>query len=102
MIHMPSFETIQSFSRPLSLLVAGTYILMVGYGGGAESAFYTGLYTVMPLACIWFSQAMGDYAGGMRVRYPSPAPFVFVLGWIVLLLPVIIPVVASAFAWESQ
>ena len=44
------------------------------------------------MACVWFPEAIGAYKshGYGHITKESPASFVWVLGWIVLLLPVII------------
>ena len=44
------------------------------------------------VACVWFPEAIGAYKshGYGHITKESPASFVWVLGWIVPLLPVII------------
>jgi len=45
-------------------------------------------FCVLPIACIWFPQPLGDLVGG-RITKTSPAFFVWFFGWLVLLLPII-------------
>jgi hypothetical protein len=49
---------------------------------------------LLPLACIWFPDAMGDYAGG-RITSPSHPSFDWFFGWVLLLLPMLI----GTFLW---
>lgn len=81
-------------NRLLSALVALIYIILAAFFGGAESAFKIGGFTIMPLACIWFSEAMGGYTGSLplsgSINQPTPGIIVCILGWFLLFLPVII------------
>lgn len=76
-------------SRLLSLLIVLAYITGIGAMAGTLSAFKTLLGMLLPLACIWFPDAMGEYAGG-RMTSPSPTSFVWFFGWVLLLLPMFI------------
>lgn len=84
-----------SWNRVLSALVAISYIVIGTVHGGLEMAFKIGLGVILPLACIWFSDAMGRYVGLglMAFDYPitkqSPGILVCVMGWVVLFLPVV-------------
>ena len=85
-----------NWNRILSSLVAVIYMVMAAIHGGAELAFKFGLFLMLPLGCIWFSDAMGGYTGlgllgyGAPITKQSPGMLVRVMGWIVLLLPVVI------------
>jgi hypothetical protein len=59
---------------------------------GTLSALKVFAAMLVPLACVWFPEAMGDYTGHTfsHITKPSPPSFVWFLGWIVLLLPVIV------------
>ena len=46
------------------------------------------MFCVLPLACIWFPDASADFIGG-RIDRESPPRLVFILGWIVLLVPLL-------------
>jgi hypothetical protein len=83
-------------NRSLSVLLAVIYIALAAFARGAEAAFKVGIFVVLPLACIWFSESMGGYVGPVwraAITSPSPAIFVCITGWILLLLPVIIGIV---------
>jgi hypothetical protein len=47
---------------------------------------------LVPLACVWFPEALGDYTGPAlsHLNRRSPASFVWFLGWVLLLFPIII------------
>ena len=81
-------------------MVAVVYIVIAAIHGGAESAFKFGLFVILPLGCIWFSDAMGGYTGLglLAYDYPitkqSPRLLVCIMGWVVLLLPVVIGIIA--------
>lgn len=80
------------WNRILSGSLAICYILGASAAGGAEGGFKILLCVTLPLACIWFGDAMGNYtgpSGSIWVTAPSPGVFVQILGWLVLLLPVI-------------
>ncbi len=85
-----------SWNRILSGLLAASYVVVALCGGGAEAAFKAALFLVLPLACIWFSEAMGGYTGPTwraAITAPSPAVFACIAGWLLLLVPAIIGVV---------
>jgi hypothetical protein len=85
-----------SRNRILSGLLAATYIVVALCGGGAEAGFKVALYLLLPLACIWFSEAMGGYTGPTWravITTPTPGVFVCIAGWLLLVMPAIIGVV---------
>jgi len=85
-----------SRNRILSGLLAATYFVVALCGGGAEAGFKVALFLVLPLACIWFSEAMGGYTGPAwhaTITAPTPAVFVCLGGWLLLLLPAIVEVI---------
>jgi len=49
---------------------------------------YGTVSSIFPLLCIWFPDTLGT-AASSRINKPSPAWLVWVLGWVVLLLPAI-------------
>jgi hypothetical protein len=90
-----------NWNRLLSTLVAVTYIVIAAIHGGAEMAFKVVLFLILPLACIWFSDAMGAYTGFFPLGdYPitqqSPGILVRIMGWVVLLMPVVVAIIVSA------
>ncbi len=85
-----------SRNRLLSGVLAVIYVAVAGVIGGAEGAFRLGMFVILPLACIWFSEAMGGYVGPVWravVTSPSPAIFVCIGGWLLLLLPLVVGIV---------
>ena len=55
------------------------------------------LFLILPLGCIWFSDAMGGYTGmGMgsgAITSPTPGFLIAFVGWLLLLLPIILALV---------
>jgi hypothetical protein len=86
-------------NRIFSALLAVVYIIGAFVTGGGEASCKVLLFLILPLACIWFSDAMGGYTGptaSMSITSPSPGVIVCILGWLVLLLPIIMGIVAYA------
>ena len=82
-----------NWNRILSAALALIYIVGAFMGGGGEVGCKVLLFVILPLACIWFSDAMGGYTGltmSMPITAPSPGLIVCILGWLLLLLPLII------------
>ena len=89
-------------SRRLSLLIVlgyGTLVLIAGLVSNRSAKQTVGtllvtmMYFVLPLACIWFEDEMGDYMGrlpGPGINRRSPGWMVRFAGWFLLLLPVVI------------
>ena len=85
-----------NWNRILSSVVAIGYLAAAYFIGGGEAVLRVALCLLLPLACIWFSQAMGDYTGTIRghlVTQRTPAGIVRAGGWLLLLLPVLIGLV---------
>ena len=83
-------------NRILSALVAVIYIIAAFVTGGGEASCKVLIFVIMPLACIWFSDAMGGYTGlttSTPITAPSPGVIVCILGWLVLLLPIIMGII---------
>ena len=90
-IALPRIHLGPTLSRLLSLLLVLVYLIGTVMTAGAISALKLLAAMLVPLACIWFPEAMGDYANSLgRVNRRSPSSFVWFLGWIVLLLPLIV------------
>jgi Zn-finger nucleic acid-binding protein len=66
---------------PVSLLTLAFRLLTRSSFGEAWRVL---AFCVLPLCCVWFPEALGGMAGD---RGRSPRSCVFLLGWIVLLLP---------------
>jgi hypothetical protein len=81
-----------SWNRILSGIVVAIYVFTALIAVDGEHAFMIFVAMVFPLACIWFSDTMGGFigpAGAIGITAPSPGAFVRILGWIVLLLPLL-------------
>jgi hypothetical protein len=86
-----------NWNRVLSGLLAIIYIIAALLMGGAEGGFKLLGFVVLPLACIWFSEAMGGYTGlttSVPITAPSPGIMVCIVGWVVLLLPIVLVIIA--------
>ena len=82
-----------SRNRALSGLLALSYIVVAIFTGGTEPAFKVGIFVILPLGCIWFSDPMGGYVGPAwrgAISSPTPAIVVCLAGWLLLLLPLFI------------
>lgn len=81
-----------NWHRILSGLLAATYVVLTYDSGGAGRAMMTLARCLMPLACIWWPEELGQYVGTIRgqAMEPTPARLVRVAGWALLLLPVLI------------
>ena len=79
--------------RILSGIIAVLYLLIAYYSGGSGGAVKCAAYLVLPLACIWYSEAMGNYDGILMQGGPmtqTPGCLVAMGGWFLLLLPAIV------------
>jgi len=77
-------------SRALSTTIALAYLAPALARGDAVLALRVILFCALPVACIWFPDVLGEHAGIFPITTNSPASFVWFLGWIVLLLPIIV------------
>ena len=85
-----------NWNRVLSIVVVTLYIIVGAFVGGARAAFVATAFSILPLACIWFSETMGGYVGPVwrgAITGPSPGLVVCIAGWLLLLLPAIVEVV---------
>ena len=89
-----------TWNRTISAILALAYIVLATVARGPGLALKAAIFVILPLACIWFSEAMGRYTGlgGLAYGFPitreSPAILVCIMGWIVLLLPIVVVVIA--------
>ena len=85
-------------SRILSAIIAIAYLAPAYFTDGGETAFRVGMFLILPIACIWFGDAMGDYVGGtIRGQYISsttPGCLVVAGGWLLLILPAIVGLIS--------
>ena len=88
-------------SRTLSLLIAIVYLVLACASAPSAAKVFASLLIVggallLPLACIWFADELGEYVGtfpGPEVNRKSPGWMVKLGGWILLLLPAILFVI---------
>jgi len=80
--------------RVLSIVVSVGYIVAAYFAGGCIAAGKFVIFCVLPLACIWFPDAMGSYTGNITawmgrpaITSTSPGCMVSLVGWLLLLLP---------------
>ena len=82
-----------NWNRILSGLVAVLYVVGAYIGSGAESAWKIAIFVILPLACIWFGDAMGGYIGPTSrgaITSTTPGWLVCIAGWLLLLMPVFV------------
>jgi len=94
--------------RRLSLLVVLMYAAVFFFAAPPRSAaivvvrlFQLTGYFLLPLACIWFGDEMGEYVGtfpGPAINRRTPGWIVKVGGWFLLLLPAIIVLFVISFS----
>jgi hypothetical protein len=75
-------------SRWLSALLVVIYIISAFASGGLYPGIKMVGFCVIPWCCVWFPDAMGSYINSSITR-SSPAIMAWILGWVVLLLPLI-------------
>lgn len=92
-------------SRLLSGGVAIFYLLAsILSTARLESAFSMLLFLLLPMACIWFPDAMGNLRGVSfgfgrpKITHSTPGDFVAVGGWLLLLAPVVVPFITKSAA----
>ena len=95
---MPDWIRSVLSSRTLSLLIAIAYLVIAllssrSIANAFGSLLIVGGALLLPLACIWYADELGDYVGvfpGPGINRKSPAWMVKIGGWLLLLLPVIV------------
>ncbi|HXQ70962.1 MAG TPA: hypothetical protein VN844_10770 [Pyrinomonadaceae bacterium] len=84
--------------RTLSLIIAAVYLVLTAIAGSSRGRLLPNLLIVfggllLPLACIWFGDELGEYVGtlpGSGITRKSPGWMVKIGGWVLLLLPAIV------------
>jgi hypothetical protein len=78
-------------SRLLSSLIAIIYVGLAFQRQGARTGIEVMLFCTLPLSCIWFPEAMGAATATMgRNSRDAPPMLVWLLGWGLLLMPMIL------------
>jgi hypothetical protein len=83
-------------SRGLSLLIGIAYALFTYLHGDAGDVIAMLAFLLLPLACIWFPEPMGDFigsAGSGFIDRPTPERTIFIAGWVFLFLPILLALV---------
>jgi hypothetical protein len=83
--------------RFLSLIIAAAYVLLSllvaqSLKAAIGQVLFVSALLMLPLACIWFADEVGSYPGalpGPSITKQTPAAFVKVGGWILLMLPLV-------------
>jgi CDP-diglyceride synthetase len=91
----------QRAHRIASGIVYAVWIVLSLYTNGLGQAFKTAAYYLLPMACIWFSDAMASYTGvmlggGRLLDERSHPVFLRWGGWFLLLLVPLVLVVMFA------
>lgn len=93
----PQYSIIKSqTSRVLAIIIACFYLVLTSFIG-AEIFLKTLLFLILPLACIFFGETLGSITGtrfrltffAPVVTKTTPGSFVALIGWILLLFPLI-------------
>ncbi len=76
-------------SKIISGSIALIYLIIAYANGGGELALRLFIFLLLPLACIWFSEAMGGYTGFIGFSKPfiteqTPGCIVAFGGWLLL------------------
>jgi hypothetical protein len=104
---MPNWITQIVSSRGLSLLIGAAYLVIVCLSAQPRSAakilaslLITFGALLLPLACIWFGDELGEYVGafpGPAIMKKTPGGMLKVGGWFLLLLPVIAGLISYSY-----
>ncbi|MDD5262249.1 MAG: hypothetical protein PHD76_10435 [Methylacidiphilales bacterium] len=83
-------------NRAISGLIAAGYMVGAYLYLGPETTWKAGIGLIFPLACIWFSEEMGNFTGSSQsvsITCPTPGLLVLIGGLVVLFLPVIMVII---------
>lgn len=94
-------------SRIISGTIAVIYLATAYVTADAEAIWMTGLFLILPLACIWYSEAVGGYTGlnfGTRpaISRATPGCFIAFGGWLLLIMPLIIGLIVWLMGSDSK
>jgi hypothetical protein len=86
-------------NRGLSLIVYVGYIAAAYHGAGGLLAAKVAIPLLLPMACIWFPDAMGSFTGTMHyhaITASTPAFLVCAGGWLLLVgVPILVYLIWS-------
>jgi hypothetical protein len=72
--------------RVLSVLMAASYVVLTYLHYGFLTAIEFGIGLLLPVACIWFPDAMGNYTSRYSFNRETMGVFVLWGGWLVLIV----------------
>jgi len=79
--------------RLISGIIAILYLIAAYLGGGGKGLLTMTAFLVLPMACIWCSDEMGDFTGNTGsglITSTTPGSLIAFGGWLLMLLPVIV------------
>lgn len=82
-----------TIGKTLSILVAAAYLIAAFTSATPAVGLRVLGFLILPLACIWFSEEMGEYTGNWgrhHIDEKSPGCMIAFLGWVILLMPVVV------------
>ncbi len=86
-------------SKVISGIIALGYLVVAYFTNGPELTWRVAIFLILPLACIWFSDAMGAYTGvGFgrgAITGKTPGRFVAFGGWLLLFLPAVVVIIVA-------
>ncbi|MEP6685399.1 MAG: hypothetical protein ABJB22_01370 [Verrucomicrobiota bacterium] len=88
-------------NRMLSVFIALVYLVAAYKHGGGATTLKLAMFLLLPLACIWFPEPLGQYGGTIRgqlMTSSTPAFLVCAGGWLVL---VGVPLLAYALSFAT-
>ncbi|MEP7014733.1 MAG: hypothetical protein ABI925_04770 [Verrucomicrobiota bacterium] len=74
-------------NRSLSMVVCLGYLAGAYLHGRGATVLWVATGLLLPMACIWFPEALGEFTGTMRLQAitaPTPAFLVWAGGWFIL------------------
>ena len=96
-------DWIKDNRRKTSALAISFFYLLAALIYGKEGDWAKMLlFLILPLACIFVGEAMGDYTGMTGLAKPpitrtSPSGLIEFLGWVILLAPLIVAISVGIF-----
>jgi hypothetical protein len=93
--------------KAIALGIAFFYLIGASFLEGAKGFFRILLFLILPLGCIFFSDALGSYTGfsrplGPRVTKTTPGCFIALIGWVLLLFPLLSVIWFMLFAGRGK
>jgi hypothetical protein len=86
-------------NRGLSLLIYCGYLVAAYFRGAGVATLKIAALLLLPMGCIWFSEAFGGYTGMAKYQVidtPTPAILICACGWFLLVgIPVLLYFIAG-------